>query len=180
MAQPRPKSEPRPGRVALGVLTGAHGVRGLVRLKSFATEPKSIADYGPLEDEAGTRRFALTLKGGTRDALIAEIAGVTTRDAAEALRGTSLYVRRELLPETDAEEFYHADLVGLDVRLKDGARFGQVRAVRNFGAGDSLEIERDAGGDILVPFNRATVPTIDVAQGFVVLDPPLGLLDDER
>ena len=165
-------------RVALGVVTGIHGVRGLVRIKSFAADPKAIAAYGPLEDETGERHFALTLQGGKNDALIAAIAGIDTPEAAARLKGAQLYVRRDALPPAEDDEFYHADLVGLEVRLHDGSRFGRIHAVRNFGAGDTLEIERDAGDDILVPFTRASVPSVDLAAGYVVLDPPAGLLDD--
>jgi 16S rRNA processing protein RimM len=176
VAQPRPKSVERPGRVALGVLMGAHGVRGLVRVKSFAAEPKALTAYGALEDEAGARRFALTVKGGTKDMLIAAIDGVDNRDAAERLKGEKLYVARGALPAPASDEFYHADLIGLEVRLKDGAAFGRVRAVQNFGAGDSLEIER-AQGDILVPFTARAVPEVNIAAGYLTLDPPVGLLD---
>ena len=161
-------------RVLMGAIAGAHGVRGLVRVKSFAAEPKAIASYGPLEDARG-RRMALTLKGGADDLLIAEVEGVTDRDAAERLKGTELYVPRDALPAPEAEEFYHADLVGLEVRLADGSIFGTVSAVHDYGAGDLLEIARD-GGDVMVPFTRAAVPVVDIAGGFIVLDPPVGLL----
>jgi 16S rRNA processing protein RimM len=175
VAQPKPDSDAR-ARVLIGVIAGAHGVKGLVRVKSFATEPKAIAAYGPLEDESGVS-IVLALEGGTRDALIATIEGVASREAAERLKGTRLYLRREVLPEADADEFYHADLVGLEVRLRDGTGFGRVRAVQNFGAGDSLEIERGEG-DILVPFTRRAVPEVNIAAGYLILDPPVGLLDE--
>jgi 16S rRNA processing protein RimM len=160
----------------LGAITGAHGVKGMVRVKSFAAEPKAIAAYGPLEDRAG-RRVVLTLTGGSADMLIAQIDGVTDRDQAEKLKGTELYVPRDVLPAPAEDEFYHADLVGLEVRLADGTRFGTVRAVHDFGGGDSLEIARD-GGELLVPFTRAAVPIVDIAGGFIVLDPPAGLLSE--
>jgi 16S rRNA processing protein RimM len=159
----------------LGAVAGAHGVKGLVRVKSFAAAPKAIADYGPLEDKAG-RRVLLRVTGGSDDMLIAQIDGVTTRDQAERMKGTELFVPRGALPATGADEFYHADLVGLEVRLPDGTRFGTVRGVHDFGAGDSLEIERDTG-EVLVPFTRAAVPTVDIAGGYIVLDPPVGLLN---
>jgi len=162
----------------MGTIAGAHGVRGLVRVKSFAAEPASLAAYGPLED-GSARRYSLTVKGGTSDFPIAAIAGVETREAAEGLQGTMLYARREALPATGDDEFYHADLVGLEARLAGGSSFGRVRAVHDFGAGISLDIER-ADGDILIPFTRRAVPTIDIAGGFLVLDPPVGLLDKKK
>ena len=168
----------RPDRVLMGAIIGAHGVRGQVRVKSFAAAPADIASYGPLEDGRG-RALTLALKGGADDVLIAAIDGVTDRDMAEKLKGTELFVRRDALPAAGDEEFYHADLVGLEVRLRDGTHFGVVRAVHDFGAGDSLDIERpagSAGGDVMVPFTKAAVPVVDIAGGFVVLDPPAGLL----
>jgi 16S rRNA processing protein RimM len=178
VARPRPDlAMAGAARVLMGTIAGAHGVKGEVRVRSFAAEPRAIACYGPLEDKAGKRRFALTVTGGFEDRLIAAIEGVTTRDAAERLKGTELYVARDALPAAPADEFYHADLVGLEVRLKDGGRFGRVSAVHEFGAGDSLEIARAEGGEVLVPFTRRAVPEVNVAAGYLVLDPPEGLLD---
>ncbi len=165
-------------RVLMGVITGAHGVRGLVRVKSFAAEPAAIAAYGPLEDEHGERRFVLDLRGAVKGVLIARLDGVTDRNAAERLKGTRLYLSRAALPEPEAEEYYHADLLGLAVELKDGAPFGRVRAVHDFGAGDSLEVERPNGRVVMVPFTRAAVPVVDIAGGRLVVDPPEGLLDN--
>jgi 16S rRNA processing protein RimM len=157
-------------------------VRGAVRLKSFTAVPEDVAGYGPLEDERGERRFALRLVGGARGGgakgvLIAAISGIDDRDRAEALRGLRLYLPRSALPPTEEEEYYHADLIGLDAALPDGTPVGTVRAVHDFGAGDTLEIERAGGPSVMVPFTRAAVPVVDVEGGRLVLDPPLGLLE---
>src|ERR1700746_3436241 len=125
-------------RVLMGVITGAHGVRGLVRVKSFTAEPADLAAYGPLEDGTGERRFALELAGSVKGVLLARVPGVADRDAAERLKGTRLYLPRAALPAPGAEEYYHADLIALRVVLKDGSVFGAVKAVHDFGAGDSL------------------------------------------
>lgn len=163
------------GRVLMGVIVGAHGIKGQVRVKSFAAEPRAIASYGPLEDARG-RAYRLMLNGGADDVLIAAIDGVTDRDMAEKLKGTELFVSRDALPPPEEGEFYHADLVGLEARLEDGTVFGTVRAVHDFGAGDSLEIARADAAEVLVPFTKAAVPVVDIAGGFVVIDPPIGLL----
>ncbi len=175
MKQRRLDPMTRPDRVLMGAIIGAHGVRGHVRIKSFAAAPKDIASYGPLADARG-RAYKLTVKGGADDIVIAAIDWVTDRDQAEALKGTDLFVPRDALPAAEDGAFYHADLVGLEARLTDGTVFGTVRAVHDFGAGDSLEIAR-ADGDVMVPFTSAAVPVVDVAGGFIVLDPPKGLLD---
>jgi 16S rRNA processing protein RimM len=162
--------------VLMGAIVDAHGVRGLVRVKSFAGTPRAIVSYEPLEDANG-RPYRLTLKGGAGDMLIAAIDGVTDRDQAARLKGTQLFVSRDALPATGAGEFYHADLVGLEVRLQDGRVFGTVRAVHDFGAGDALEITREQG-EVMVPFTTAAVPVVDIEGGFIMLDPPIGLLSE--
>ena len=164
-------------RVCVGVVTGPHGVRGAVRLKSFTAEPEDVARYGPLEDESGERRLALRLIGNAKGVLIAKLAGVEDRDRAEALRGLRLYLPRAALPQPGAEQYYHADLIGLEAVLGDGTPIGRVRAVHDFGAGDTLEIDRPSGPSAMVPFTRAVVPIIDLEGGRLVLDPLPGLLE---
>lgn len=164
-------------RVCVGVITGPHGVRGALRVKSFTAIPEDIARYGPLADESGSRSFALTLVGAAKGVLIARIKGIEDRDRAEALRGLRLHLPRAALPPPAAEEYYHADLVGLAAELPDGRTLGVVRAVHDFGAGDVIEIARPAGPPALVPFTRAAVPLVDLRAGRLVVDPPPGLID---
>lgn len=166
------------GRVCLGAVAGAFGVRGEVRLKSFTAEPEAIASYGAVETEDGTRRFEVTLTGATKEGLTARLTGVTTKDEADALRGTRLYVDRARLPDTDDDEFYHADLIGLAVHDTGGALIGHVKAVLNHGAADLLELSRPGRAEtVLLPFTRAVVPNVDLRAGRIVADPPEGLLD---
>jgi 16S rRNA processing protein RimM len=163
------------GRVCVGIVTGPHGVRGAVRLKSFTAVPEDVARYGPVEDESG-RCFALSIIGVAKGVLIARLAGVEDRDQAEALRGLRLYLPRAALPAPQQDEYYHADLIGLRAVLVDGTPVGRVCAVHDFGAGDVVEIERQAAPPALVPFTRAVVPTVDLTAGKLVVDPPPGLL----
>src|SRR5690349_1395364 len=108
-------------RVCVGIITGPHGVRGAVRIKSFTAEPADVARYGPLEDESGERQLKLRLIGNAKGVLIAKLAGIEDRDRAEALRGLRLYLRRRALPPPEEDEYYHADLIGLDAVLADGS-----------------------------------------------------------
>jgi len=142
-------------RICLGVITGVHGIKGWVRVKSFTAEPEAIADYGPLSDESGARHFELDLVGAGKGVVLARIKGVEDRNAAERLKGLRLYVHRADLPPPEDDEFYEADLIGLAAMLEDGSRFGTVRAVNDFGAGASLEIEDAAGKTVVVPFTGA-------------------------
>ena len=163
-------------RICIAAVAGAFGVRGEVRLKSFTAVPEDVAAYGPLSTEDGARSFAVTLTGQTKNGFTARLSGVESKEAAEALRGTRLCVARDRLPALPDDEFYHADLVGLDVFDTGGRRLGAVRAVHDHGAGDLLEIDGpDLKGSILLPFTRETVPAVDLAAGRLVADPPDGL-----
>jgi 16S rRNA processing protein RimM len=165
-------------RICVGQVLGAHGVRGLVKLASFTADPAAIAEYGPLSDGAA-RRFAVVLRGAHKGHFLAQLDGVDDRDAAEALAGTRLFVERDQLPPPDDDEVYHADVIGLRAETPDGAVLGTVHAFHNFGAGDVLELVLTGGGKPMLPFNRQTVPVIDLAGGRIVVDPPAGLFGDE-
>jgi 16S rRNA processing protein RimM len=169
----------RETRVCVAVITGAQGVRGAVRIKSFTAVPEDVASYGPVEDEQGKRRFALEIVGRAKGVVIGKIHGIGDRDAAEALKGTRLYVERSALPAPEEEEYYHADLLGLTAVLKDGTVLGTVRAVHEYGAGDSLEVAGEGGRSVMVPFTRAVVPVVDLAGGKVMIEPPEGLFDNK-
>lgn len=164
-------------RVLLGEIGAAQGLKGEVRLRSFTQDPAAIARYGALDDEHG-RRIEIESLRVTPKALIARIKGVTTREGAEALNRTKLYIARSRLPARDEEEWYHADLIGLAVVNSDGMPIGTVIAVQNFGAGDLIEVKPAAGGPtVLVPFTRDAVPEVDVEGGRLVLVPPEGLFE---
>lgn len=166
-------------RVCVGAIAGAFGVRGEVRLKSFCAEPEAIARYGPLWTEDGTRSFEVTLQRPVKGGFAARLSGVSTREQAEALRGTRLHADRSALPPTGEDEFYHADLIGLAVFDTGGAAIGTVAAVLDHGAGDLLEVRGPGlGTGALIPFTREIVPTVDLALGRVIVDPPEGLLPD--
>ena len=156
-------------RALLGTIVAPHGVRGLVKVRSFTDNPSDIVSYGPLQDAQG-RNVELRLRGPTKGGLLAAVLGVNDRDAAEAMRGVKLYVPREALPATDdEEEFYYTDLVGLAVETADGTMLGRVKAVHDFGAGDVLEVVFEAGGSELLPFTREMVPVVDLAGGRLVV-----------
>jgi 16S rRNA processing protein RimM len=162
--------------VCLGALAGAWGVQGAVRLKSFCAEPADIASYAPLLTADG-RSFEVKILRPLAGAFAAELTGVRDREAAEALKGIRLYAPRDRLPALPDDEFYHADLIGLAVVDAGGAAIGRIKAVLDHGAGDILEIARPGAADLLVPFTRSAVPTVDLAARRVVIDPPDGLAD---
>ena len=163
--------------LCLGVILGPHGIKGAVRVKSFTEKPESIAEYGTLHDKKG-KSFDLQLEGQSKGALIASIKGMKTRTQAELLRGTELFIKRNLLPSTDDDEYYHADLLGLNVYNRDGKKMGVVKAMHNFGAGDIVEVViTETENTVLIPFNNNTVPDIDFVKQEMIVEIPLGLLD---
>jgi len=165
----------------LGVITGAHGVRGEVKVKPFTETPRALGRYREFTDETGARAFKLAVRGEARGLTIARIDGVDDRNAAEALKGVRLFVARDRLPKAKRGEVYIADLVGLAAVDRTGAAVGRIKSVLNYGAGDVLEIERPGLEALLLPFSDRMVPELDVAGGRVVVDPPVEIeaRDDE-
>ncbi|SFE49903.1 ribosome maturation factor RimM [Roseivivax sediminis] len=166
-------------RICVGAIGGAFGVHGEVRLKSFTADPEAIADYAPLASEDGARSFEVQIVRAINQGFAARLSGVRSKEDADALKGERLYVPRERLPQLPDDEFYHADLIGLEVVDTGGARLGRVRAVQNHGASDLLEVQAPGtSSTVLLPFTREAVPTVDLASGRIVADPPHGLFDD--
>ncbi len=166
---------PAKNLVLLGRFGAPHGVRGEIRLQSFTADPLAIGSYGPLTDKSGAKSFTLaSLRPQGKDMLVARVEGVADRTGAERLTGVELYIARDRLPAPeDDDEFYLADLVGLRAETRDGKEIGKVLAVRNFGAGDILEIAPAEGGETLMfPFTRVVVPVVSVPEGRVVVEPP--------
>ncbi|WP_172328577.1 ribosome maturation factor RimM [Mangrovicoccus sp. HB161399] len=165
----------------VGAIAGSFGVRGEVRLKSFCADPEAIADYAPLTTEDGSRSFTVKITRPIKNGLAARLGGISTKEAADALKGVRLYAPRDRLPSLPDDEFYHADLIGLEVVDTGGTRLGRVRAVYDHGAGDLLEIHGPGlKGGVLLPFTREAVPTVDLAAGRIIADPPAGLFGGDE
>ncbi len=156
--------------ILLGHISTAQGIRGEVVIKSLTEDPADIGTYGPLQSEDGSKTFEIEVVRVAKKGVIARIEGITDRTAAEALRGTKLFVPRDRLPEPAKDEVYHADLIGLEAVAPDGTVVGEVVAVQNFGAGDLLEV-RLAGKQRteFVPFDETYVPEIDLDGGRVTV-----------
>ncbi|XUM23521.1 ribosome maturation factor RimM [Bradyrhizobium oligotrophicum S58] len=158
--------------ICVAKIGAAHGVRGEVRLWTFTEDPLAVLHYGPLTTKDGSRAFEVAKAREAKDHLVATIKGVTDRNAAERLNGLELYVQRDRLPETDDDEYYHADLIGLAAETTAGAPLGRVLAIHNFGAGDIIEIAPPSGSTLMLPFTNAVVPTVDLAGGRVIIELP--------
>jgi 16S rRNA processing protein RimM len=151
-------------RVLLGRITGAHGLKGEVKIATFTAEPEDVAAYGPLMSADGSLTVEITsLRHAGGSSVIARLRGIVDRNAAESLRGTDLFVHRSVLPPAEEDEFYYSDLIGLSAISPDGEPLGEIVAVQNYGAGDMLELRLLAGGQSqLIPFESAYVPKVDL------------------
>lgn len=163
-------------RICVGVVSGAFGVKGEVRIKSFTSDPAAIGEYSPLASEDGTRSWDITVSRPIKNGFAARMSGVLTKEDGDALKGVELYVPRDRFPDLPDDEFYHADLIGLEVLDTGGAELGRVTAVQNNGADDLLELRVPGkSATVLLPFTKACVPTVDIEAGRLVADPPEGL-----
>ncbi len=151
---------------------GAQGLKGEVKAKIFTATPDALPRYGKLHARDG-RTFTITAFRPSKqgEAVIAFVE-VKDRNTAEALKGTELFVARDALPEPAEDEFYHADLVGLEARDSEGRVIGKIVAVHNFGASDVIELTRADGDSVHLAFTRETVPVIKIADGYIVVAVP--------
>jgi 16S rRNA processing protein RimM len=167
-----------PSQICVARIGAAHGVRGAVKLWTFTEDPLAVTRYGPLATKDGLRQFELAQAREAKDHLVATFKSVTTRNEAERLNGLELYIARDKLPETDEDEYYHADLIGLAAVNAADEPLGRVVAIHNFGAGDIIEIAPPSGATMLLPFTHAVVPTVDLAKGRVVIELPAEIEGD--
>ena len=165
--------------ICVARIGAAHGVRGAVRLWAFTEDPLAVTRYGPLTTKDGARQFEVTHAREAKDHLVATLKGIATREDAERLNGLELYIAREKLPDTDDDEYYHADLIGLAAVNAANEPLGRVIAIHNFGAGDIIEIAPPQGTTMLLPFTNAVVPTVDLANGRVVIELPAEIDGDD-
>ena len=155
-------------RILVGEFGRPHGVRGLLNLRAYTEAPEALAGYGPLTDENGARRFAVELLPNG----LARVEGVADRDAAARLTGTKLFVERDALPPAGEDEFYLVDLVGMRAVSADNGPLGEVVSVEDYGAGAFLVLRDPSGRERDIPFTRACVPEVSVAQGVLTVVPP--------
>lgn len=165
--------------VQVGVIAGAYGVRGEIRVKSYCAVPEDIETYTPLWSAKRDRHFTLAILRPIKNGFAARITDVATKEDADALRGTELYALRDQLPSLPDDEFYHADLMGLEVYDTGGVLLGRVKTVQNHGADDLLELQlAGTSATTFLPFTKAAVPTVDLSAGRLIADPPEGILPD--
>lgn len=168
-----------PRLIEMGVFSVPHGVRGQVKLRSFAEIPENIAAYGPLQDAKG-KHYILTITGQAGDLLIASVQGVETRTQAEALKNTTLYIPRSALPALKKGQYYQEDLRDLQLFTQEGETFGRIASVHNFGAGTLVNVTLVGGGEEFFPFNPTVFPVVDLAANRAVIAPPERLVADKN
>ena len=159
--------------VLVARVSGAFGVRGEVRLRSFTEDPMALVGFRELKRKDGAPGLTLTSGRPYKDGLVGRAAEIATKEQADALRGLELYAPRSALPPAGEDEFYLTDLIGMDACAPDGSPLGRVAAVPNFGAGDLLEVQPSGGGPSwLVAFTAENVPEVDIGGGRIVVARP--------
>lgn len=167
--------------IPVGAIAGAYGVRGELRIKSYCAVPEDIENYSPLWTEGRGKQLALAILRPIKNGFSARIPDVASKEEADAMRGTVLYADRSQLPSLPDDEFYYADLIGLEVYDTGGVLLGRVKTVNNHGADDLLELQLAGKTDtVFLPFTKAAVPTVDLAAGRIVADPPLGIFPESE
>ena len=166
--------------VLLAAVIGAQGLKGEVKAKLFTATPDALPCYGVLHTKAGRRLKITAFRPAKEGEAVIAFEGVADRNAAEALKGTELFVAREALPKPAEDEFYHADLIGLEVRDSEGRVLGKVIALHNFGASDVLEFSRPDGDSVHLAFTKETAPVINIAEGFIVVAVPEDAEDNDH
>ena len=158
--------------VLLAVVIGAQGLKGEVKVKLFTATPDALPHYGLLHTRDGRKLAITAFRPAKEGEAVIAFEGVRDRNQAEALKGAELFVDRAALPATDEDEFYHADLIGLEVRDSEGRVLGKVTALHNFGASDVLEFARADGDSVHLAFTKETAPVINIAEGFIIVAVP--------
>lgn len=165
--------------ICVGVISGSYGVHGELRIKSFCAIPEDIESYSPLTDEGGDREYMLAILRPITNGFSARLPEISNKEDADALRGTKLFARRAQLPSLPDDEFYHADLIDMEVFDTGGVLLGRVKSVQNHGADDLLELQlKGTSTTTFLPFTKAAIPTVDLATGRIVADPPDGILPE--
>ncbi len=168
--------------VLMATIGAAQGLRGEVRAKTFTTEPEGLGDYGNLHSEDG-RVFEVLEIREAKGMAVVRFKGVNDRNAAEALRGVELYIERDNLPDEllEDDEFFYADLEGLEAFDAEGKSYGIVSAIFDFGAGDLLELKGPGKRPVLIPFSETAVLEIDMDANRILVDPvAAGLVEDDE
>lgn len=158
--------------ILLGVITGCHGVKGHVKIKSFTAYDEDIFAYGDLQLKNGAPAPTIKPTGSAKNQIIALIEGVNSRNEAEALKGTEFYIERDQLPPPDDGEFYIEDLKGLDIHDLNSTKIGVIEQVANYGAGDIVDIRFTDGRRESFSFTETTFPEIDIEAGFLKFQAP--------
>lgn len=160
--------------IAVGKIVNVHGIKGVVKIKPYLVHGKNLPQFNPLTDKTGKKSFEVSISGTQGECLLANLKGITTREVAEQFKGLELYADRSKLPETNNNEFYCCDLIGMQV-IKDGAKFGKVVSVMNFGAGDILEIKTMNGKQLDFAFSKKTFPRVDTEKKELDIVIPAGM-----
>lgn len=156
--------------VLVGIVTGAHGLKGEVQVKTFTAEPLNVAKFGQLRLEDNQILSVVHARQARKTDIIVRFGQVVDRNGAELLRGQQLFVTKDQLPDQHDDEYLHIDLIGLKVFNDSGQEIGVLRSIQNYGAGDILDISTHDGPDMMAPFSQDAVKDIDVVGQKIIVN----------
>ena len=165
--------------ICVAKITGTHGINGILKVASFADDPNTVFNAKVLYDKSGKKTFKLEGAKPHKNAYLCKLNGIENPEDGALLRGQELYIERDNLPNASEDEFYYVDLIGLDARLENGEKAGEVLAVQNHGAGDMIEVKPASGKSFMVPFTEAHVPKVNFDDRFLTII-PLKYIDDDE
>ena len=169
-----------PRLILVAQVGGAFGVRGEVKITAYTADAKTLLKYKTLTREDGSPGLTLLSGRPSKTGLVVKTKEIATPEQADALRGLKLFVPRNWLPPPDEDEFYLADLIGLEARNLEGVLVGRVTSVQNFGADDLLEIRpADSAPSWWLPFTREAAPEVNIAEGHVTVVRPAEIDGDK-
>lgn len=155
--------------IKIAQIIDAHGIKGEVKLRYFSDDVSLLEKNPVLLDASGKKKLRIKITGKTKNSVIVRVDGVNDRNSAELLKNTELYIHSSVLPETAEGEFYHNDLIGLEVRLDNGSHFGTIQAIHNFGAGDIVEIATVFGSSEMLPLREPWITDINIKEGYITV-----------
>lgn len=163
--------------IMVGEITGAHGIRGQIKVESLTDFPELRFAPGARLYVEKQRRWANVLASGMHKGLyLLTLEGVTDRDAAQSLLHTYLRISQDDLEELPDGEYYHFQLIGLKV-YEDDRLLGELVEIMQTGANDVYVIRDAQGAELLLPALQSCVLKVDLASGTMAVKIPEGLLD---
>ena len=162
-----------------GVITTTHGIRGEVKVFPTTDDVHRFEDLDSVLLDTGREYMELEIENVKyfKQYAILKFKGIDNINDIEKYKGRSLYVTRDQAIPLEEDEYYIADLIGRDIYLENGEKFGVLKDVMETGANDVYIVETEEGKEVLIPAIHECVLDIDVEENRMEIHLMDGLLD---